>query len=130
MLNVAKKIDKYYSKENNKIFAMGDMAGKVSYLLDKKLIQLEGLVGGNKVINKIKSEESLCKLFNDLDVDIYLTNHAKKDKNYYYVSEPSQKSKNIRKMRAILIDDNPKVFLSVSLKIYAFDLKSNTICKN
>ena len=25
---------------------MGDMAGKVSYLLDKNLIQLEGLVGG------------------------------------------------------------------------------------
>ncbi len=130
MLNVAKKIDKYYSNENNKIFAMGDMAGKVSYLLDKKLIQLEGLVGGNKVINKIKSEESLCKLFNDLEVDIYLTNNAKKDKNYYYVSEPSQKSKNIRKMRAILIDDNPKIFLSGDLKIYAFDLKSNTICKN
>ena len=29
---------------------MGDMAGKVSYLLDKKLIQLEGLVSGKKLL--------------------------------------------------------------------------------
>ena len=130
MLNIAKKINKFYSKEKNKIFAMGDMAGKVSYLLDKKLIQLEGLVGGNKVINRIKNEESLCKLFEDLDVDIYLTNNLIKDKNFYYVTEPSQKSENVRKMRAKLINDNPKVFKSANLKIYAFDLKSNTICNN
>ena len=38
MLNVAKKIDKHFAKDNNKIFAMGDMAGKVSYLLDLCII--------------------------------------------------------------------------------------------
>ncbi len=128
ILILAKKISKYYSNYDNKIFAMGDMAGKVSYLLDKKLIQLEGLVGGEKVRNRIKSEENLCQLFNDLDVDIYLTSKILKKDNFIYVAEPSQKSSNIKKMRGKLISNNPKIFTSANLKVYAFDLKSSTVC--
>ena len=30
MLNIAEKIEIYYGKSNYKIFAMGDMAGKIS----------------------------------------------------------------------------------------------------
>ena len=52
ILNIANKIEEHYSDTNYEVFAMGDMAGKVSYLLDKKLIQLEGLVGGKKNLKK------------------------------------------------------------------------------
>ena len=36
---------------------MGDMAGKTSYLLNKKLFQLEGLTSGSKIIGYIKKEK-------------------------------------------------------------------------
>ena len=59
ILNIADKIENHYADSKYETFAMGDMAGKVSYLLDKKLIQLEGLVGGKKVLKNSKSRESL-----------------------------------------------------------------------
>ena len=75
---------------------MGDMAGKVSYLLDKKLIQLEGLVGGKKVLRKIQNQ-NLCKLFKEFNVDIYLTTKINKVEELYYIEEPSQVSNNVKK---------------------------------
>ena len=77
---------------------MGDMAGKASYLLDKKLIQLEGLVGGKKILNRIqKMRKIFCNLFSDLKVDNYLTAKIKEVDEVYYVEEPSQKSVNVKK---------------------------------
>ena len=55
------------------------MAGKVSYLLDKKLIQLEGLVGGKKIIQNIKAENNLCEVLKEFGVDIYLSSKVLKN---------------------------------------------------
>ena len=107
---------------------MGDMAGKVSYLLDKKLIQLEGLVGGKKVINKIKKEERLCKILKEFDVDIYLTSKIRIKNGIYYVEEPSQDSTNVKKMREQIYYDPEKIFKSANLYVYAFNLKKNKLC--
>ena len=129
ILNLAKKIENYYGNSQYEVFAMGDMAGKISYLLDKKLIQLEGLVGGNKVINQIKKENDLCKLFKEYNVDIYFTSKIKKKINdVYFVEEPSQVSENIKKMRGQLNGEPIKIFKSADLYIYAFDLKKNKLC--
>ena len=38
---------------------MGDMAGKTSYLLNKKLYQLEGLTSGVKMIEFIKTLKTI-----------------------------------------------------------------------
>ena len=107
---------------------MGDMAGKTSYLLNKQLIQTEGLVGGKKVLDNIKNEESLCKLFKDYNVEIYLTSKFHKINNKYYIEEPSQKSENVKKMTGKLINDPKNIFKSGDLNIYAFEVKNNKFC--
>ena len=107
---------------------MGDMAGKVSYLLDKKLIQLEGLVGGKKILKRIQKEENLCNLFKDLGVDIYLTAKINKIDEIYYVEEPSQSSVNVKKMKGKLKIKPEKTFSSADLNVYAFNLVNNKLC--
>lgn len=128
MLNVAKQISNYYSNSKYEKFAMGDMAGKVSYLLNKKLVQLEGLVGGNIIIDNIKKEENLCKVLNELGIEIYLTSKVNKINNSYIVYEPSQKSENVKKMKGILKIEPEIIFNSGGLYIYAFNIKSDNYC--
>lgn len=128
ILILAQKISHHYVNSDDKIFAMGDMAGKLSYLLDGKLIQLEGLVGGKKIRERIKKEENLCNLFRDLNVDVYLTSKIIRKDQYIYVSEPTQNSNNIKKMRGKFIDDNIRIFSSADLKVYAFDLNKSSTC--
>ena len=130
ILNIANKIESHYADSRYETFAMGDMAGKISYLLDKKLIQLEGLVGGKKVLSKIQNQEKLCNLFNEFNVDIYFTTKINKVGELYYIEEPSQKSANVKKMKDILIIKPEKTFNSADLNVYAFNLKNNKFCLN
>ena len=130
ILNIAHKIENHYANSKYETFAMGDMAGKVSYLLDKKLIQLEGLVGGKKVLRKIQNQESLCELFKEFNVDIYLTTKINKVEELYYIEEPSQVSNNVKKMRGKLIVKPEITFKSADLNVYAFNLKDNKFCFN
>ena len=128
ILNIANKIENYYANSHYETFAMGDMAGKVSYLLDKKLIQLEGLVGGKKVLKRIQNQDNLCDLFDELNVEIYLTTKIRKIDKIYYVEEPAQKSINIKKMKGKIIIKPEKTFSSANLNVYAFNLKKNKYC--
>ncbi len=130
ILNIAEKIEKHYSETSYETYAMGDMAGKVSYLLDKKLIQLEGLVGGKKILRKIQNQDNLCNLFNEFNVDIYLTTKIKQVGDIYYIEEPSQESSNVKKMKGKLIIKPEKTFKSADLNVYAFNLKNNKFCIN
>ena len=130
ILNIADKIESYYADSKYETFAMGDMAGKVSYLLDKKLIQLEGLVGGKKVLKKIQNQENLCKLFKEFNVDIYLTAKIKKVGGLYFIEEPSQESSNVKKMTGKLIIEPEITFKSANLNVHAFNLKNNNFCLN
>ena len=129
ILNLAKKISNHYKFEKYKRFAMGDMAGKTSYLLNKKLIQTEGLVGGKKVLEKIMNQKSLCELFEEYGIEIYLTSKFENNNNKYYVEEPTHKSKNVKKMKGILLKGPDKIFSSGDLKIYAFNVKENDNCQ-
>ena len=104
------------------------MAGKISYLLDKKLIQLEGLVGGTVVLKSIQQQKNLCKLLDELNVEIYLTSKLKKIGNVFYVEEPSQKSSNIKKMKGNIIIKPDKTFSSANLIVYAFNISNNKFC--
>ena len=128
ILNVAKKISSHYGQSKYERFAMGDMAGKTSYLLNKQLIQTEGLVGGKKVLNKIRNQKSLCELFEEYNVEIYLASKLVKKNGKYYIEEPSQKSTNVKKMKGILLNSPEKIFSSGNLKIYAFNVKQKTNC--
>ena len=102
ILNISKNIRDYYKDKNFNRFAMGDMAGKVSYLLNKELIQLEGLVGGKVILNNIKNENNLCKVLIENNVEVYLTKNINRKKNgNIEVYEPSQKSSNVKNVYTI-----------------------------
>ena len=126
ILNTAKKIKNHFNNKNYQVFAMGDMAGKVSYLLNKRLIQLEGLVAGKDMINRIDQEDNLCKVFKDYKVQIYLTAFTEKIDNLYIVQEPSQKSKNMKKMQGKITGEPYKIFTSPNstLKVLSFNFEN------
>ncbi len=126
--NVAKKIEKYYAGQKYERFAMGDMAGKTSYLLNKKLFQLEGLTSGSKIIEYIKREENLCKVLLDLDIEVYLASKIQTINDLIYVEEPSIKSDNAKKMKGYLKIKPVKIFKSENINIYAFEIKSKKDC--
>ena len=130
ILNIANKIEEHYSDTNYEVFAMGDMAGKVSYLLDKKLIQLEGLVGGKKILSSIQNQKNLCDLFNELDVDVYFATKINKVGDLYYIEEPAQQSNNLKKMKGVLSIQPEITFSSANLKVYAFHLEDNKFCND
>ena len=129
MLNLSKKISNYYKNKNNyNIFAMGDMAGKVSFLLKKPVIQLEGLVSGSVIIDMIDKQESLCDIFEKFKVDIYLTNAVVKNNLNFEVYEPAQAGKNGKKVSAFISVEPEKIFNSGNLNIYSFNIKKNNGC--
>jgi len=129
ILNVSKKISNYYKNQNSyNIFAMGDMAGKVSFLLRKPLIQLEGLVSGNTIIEMIDEQVSLCDIFKKFSVDIYLTNTVVKNNLNFEVYEPIQAGKNGKKVFAFIKGDPEQIFNSGSLIVYSFNFKKNNSC--
>ena len=128
ILNLAIKISDHYKSTDYKRFAMGDMAGKTSYLLNKKLFQLEGLVGGSNIIKNIKNENSLCSLFSEMDIEIYLASKIKKVNDMYYVAEPSQNSENVKKMKSFILNKPENIFQSGNLKVYAFNVKEASNC--
>ncbi len=105
---------------------MGDMAGKASYLLERRFIQLEGLVSGKDMINKINQQENLCSVFEDYKVQIYLTTSPQKIKNTYFVQEPHQLSQNVKKMQGKIIGEPYKIFTSPDsdLKIFSFNFEN------
>jgi hypothetical protein len=86
------------------------------------------LVGGNKIIKYIKSEKSLCSIFSEMDIEIYLSSKIMKINDKYYVEEPSQNSKNVKKMKSYIIDEPETVFKSGNLEIYAFNVKNKSKC--
>ena len=106
---------------------MGDMAGKTSYLLNKKLIQLEGLTSGVEMITNIKNEKNLCDVLLDLNVDVYFSSKIVTKNNMIYVEEPSINTQNAKKMRGILRVKPKKIFESNGVKIYAFEIKDKKI---
>jgi len=131
MLNLSIQISDYYNKQNNdKVFAMGDMAGKVSFLLKKPVVQLEGLVSGRSMIEMIRMEKSLCDVFKKFQIDVYLTNSVFKKNLYYEVYEPAQAGDNGKKVSALITGEPEQIFSSGSLNIYSFNLKKNNLCIN
>jgi hypothetical protein len=131
ILNLSKKISHHYKNQNNyNIFAMGDMAGKVSFLLKKPVIQLEGLVSGNVILEIIDKQKSLCDIFKKFNVDIYLTNTVVKNNLNFEVYEPAQAGKNGKKISAFISVEPEKIFNSGNLNIYSFNVKKDNGCLN
>jgi hypothetical protein len=129
MLNLSIKISNYYNKQNTGMnFAMGDMAGKVSFILKRPVVQLEGLVSGSSIIDMIRKENSLCDIFKKFQIDVYLTNSVSKKNLYYEVYEPIQAGNNGKKVSAYIAGEPEQIFNSGFLNVYAFNFKKNNLC--
>lgn len=90
MNTAALKVNEF-EKNNNGIYAMGDRAGIVGYLLESPLVQLEGLVMDTTYLNQLKTKKRVSDLLNDYKVDYYIVSNPKKiNDSTYLVSEPSQ----------------------------------------
>src|SRR5690606_29689053 len=67
-----------YEKQHPGIYAMGDRAGLISYLIDSPLVHLEGLVMDKNYLNDFKSASNLKEILKKYNVDYYIANMAKK----------------------------------------------------
>jgi hypothetical protein len=84
------KIKKLESTERG-VYAMGDRAAVVGYLLESPLIQLEGLVMNKKYLQDLVAHEKLESLLKKYQVKYYISSNAVKlNDSTYVVREPAQ----------------------------------------
>lgn len=80
-----------FEKQNKGVYAMGDRAGIVGYLLESPVVQLEGLVMDKEFLENLKNRKKLIDLILPYHVEYYIaTNPGKINDSTYLVSEPSQ----------------------------------------
>jgi hypothetical protein len=72
-------------------YAMGDRAGAVGYVLGHPLLQLEGLVGGNRVLSAIRQKQDLLAFLKSNKIAYYISTNLKKDPNGCFAArEPAK----------------------------------------
>ncbi len=80
-----------FAADHSGNYAEGDRSGVVGYLLGRPLLQLEGLVGGQSVIDAIKNREDIYSFLKKNGVNYYITYALPKGKDgCYFAVEPSQ----------------------------------------
>ena len=97
-----------FSNNHPGIYAMGDRAGAVSFLMINPLIQSEGLVADNGMLNSIKAQKNLMDVFHKYSVNYYIATDPEFSDGCWIVQEPRIPGKNAPRMRAILCQ--PPVF--------------------
>ena len=76
----------------------------------------------------IKNESNLCKILKESKIDIYLSSKVQKEGNHYYTTEPSQFSKNVKKMKGKFKINPDKIFKSGDIEIYSFNVNKIEFC--
>jgi hypothetical protein len=75
------------------VYAMGDMAGITTFLLQKPVVQLEGLVADRKMLEHVRRQDPLLDVLREYHVDylLYVTIHddLRDAKGCYAVSAPA-----------------------------------------
>jgi len=80
-----------FEQRHRGIYAMGDRAGVVGYLMKSPLIQMEGLVMDKEYMKRLVRAKKLKELLKPYKVDYYIaTNPEKLDDSTYVVKEPFQ----------------------------------------
>ena len=80
-----------FEKNNPGIYAMGDRAGFVGYLLSSPLIQLEGLVMDSNYLNLLEKNRNIEEILNYYNTTYYIGTGLRKDENNcFIVIEPTQ----------------------------------------
>jgi hypothetical protein len=101
-----------FSSEHPGIYAMGDRAGAVSILLDEPLIQLEGLVADNELVNSIQEHRDLLDVLNDYSVDYYIATNPEYRAGCWEFQEPQISGTSAPRMRGSLCEDPVFTFVA------------------
>ena len=81
------------------VYAMGDRAGRVGYLLNQPLIQTEGLVMDKTFLGYIQRQTSLREVLDRYHVRYYVGTFNEPDKDCYIEDEPFQAGPEFPRMR-------------------------------
>jgi hypothetical protein len=79
-----------FAKNHPGVYAMGDRAGYMAYLVSNPVIQLEGLVEDKEYLEKLTAREPLLSILNDYNVDYYIGVNPVRDNGCYLMTEPLQ----------------------------------------
>jgi hypothetical protein len=99
-----------FAQRHPGIYAMGDRAGIVGYLIQQPVIQLEGLVEDEGYIEKLKAREPLRSILNDYKVAYYVGADPVKDNGCYKVTEPLQGGPTIYRIQGIFCEAPVAIF--------------------
>lgn len=105
------------------VYAMGDRAGMVGFLLQDPVVQLEGLVMDPPFLRNIREEQDLLKVLGNYHVQYYVTASATKIGECYQVREPAMAGPDSLAMRGILCQPPEKIVNVGGKKTYIFHLR-------
>ena len=108
LLCAAVKI-KAFAAQHPGVYAMGDRAGIVGYLLNNPVIQLEGLACDTTMVKNISSQKNLLTVLDEYKVNYYIAtinpdtpiNNPWKNENGWHFTEPQQGGTHTPKMKAV-----------------------------
>ena len=96
---------KDFSDQHPGIYAMGDRAGIVGFLLNTPLVQLEGIVGNRDLLSKISSQKNLIEFFDENNIDYYIATNPTKADSCWLLEEPKIPGSDAPRMRGQVCSD-------------------------
>ena len=124
------------------LFSMGAIAGIATYVIDKPVFQLEGLMSDKRLIDHVRREDSLPAVLDENDVDYLIVSLAydalEKRDGCYIVTQPNHvwAGKRTAKMRGPICSEPVEHFVTAQgtnpwsifpdLDTYVFDVRKQT----
>lgn len=93
-----------FAEHHPGVYAMGDRAGYVGYLIHEPVIQLEGLVEDEQYLQKLKAREPLRSILNDYDVAYYVGANPVKEDGCYRLTEPLQGGRTVYRVQGLFCE--------------------------
>jgi hypothetical protein len=78
----------HFARSHPGLYAMGDRAGIVAYLTDQPVLQLEGLVGDDQMLTRIRVGADLVDTLRDYGVDYYIGSRMLQSGGCFDAAEP------------------------------------------
>jgi hypothetical protein len=79
---------KDFSDQHPGVYAMGDRAGVVGFMLDSPVIQVEGIVGDENLLDSISTSRNLLDFLKERSVSYYIATNPKKVSSCWSIEEP------------------------------------------
>lgn len=109
-----------FSATHPGVYAMGDRAGIVGYLLPYPLVQTEGLVMDIKFLELVKEQTPLSEVLAKYKTDYYVATTRKSFSGCLNVAEPSQAGATSPHMRAVICDPPLAIFENDGWRTYIY----------